>query len=405
MKISKTLSVLLLLTFILSACTFPTKVPKAPATAMPTTTVTATSTVTEASPALPDYSSSVYLDDRSTPAALVLSYINAINSHHFVRAYSYWVGPDPILGSLADFTHFVEGIESETVSLGAVTTEGAAGSIYYTLPAALTVHLSGGGTDKYSACFVIRLPQPGNYGAPPIQPMHFTSNTTILAADAGLSDEQILAMTCSASEGLPVEPAVLEGLDDISSANYIDNRSDPVAVVKSLLNAINSLHYVRAYSYFESPDFYPGAFDTYQAGLGDIKEITSAQFGVPSSEGAAGNFYYQVAVAEFVTHTDDTEHLYIGCYSLHLANPAIQGTLPFRPMTIIAGAFTEYSLDADVLVLLTTACNPPPTVTPTPTFTPTPITKKTDPCKKYTQRECEVHKDTCVWTGSVCKSR
>ncbi len=213
MKISKTLSVLLLFIFILSACTFPTKAPKATATVIPTPTATVTSTTTEASPALPDYSSSVYLDDRSTPAALVLSYINAINSHHFVRAYSYWVGPDPILGSLADFTHFVEGIESETVSLGAVITEGAAGSLYYTLPAALTVHLSGGGTDKYSACFVIRLPQPGNYGAPPIQPMHFTSNTTILAADAWLSDEQILAMTRSASEGLPVEPAPLRKLD------------------------------------------------------------------------------------------------------------------------------------------------------------------------------------------------
>ena len=39
---------------------------------------------------LPDISDAVYLDDRSTPAAVMLSYFNAINRHEYLRAYSYY---------------------------------------------------------------------------------------------------------------------------------------------------------------------------------------------------------------------------------------------------------------------------------------------------------------------------
>src|SRR5260221_5754909 len=35
-------------------------------------------------------SAELYVDDRSTPAALITSFVNAINRQEYLRAYSYW---------------------------------------------------------------------------------------------------------------------------------------------------------------------------------------------------------------------------------------------------------------------------------------------------------------------------
>ena len=397
MKTTKTLNAFLLLAFTLASCGFPTKVP----TLIPVTLVPPTATAG----GLTDYSSGAYLDDRSTPAALVLSYVNAINSHHFVRAYSYWDAPETVIGTLDAFTTATEGIASESVALGAVSSDGAAGSIYYTVPAAVTDTLSGGGTNKYSTCFVLRLPQPGNYGAPPITPMHITGNTTITPVDGATSDADIIASACSSLAGSPAGDPVLEDLTDISAENYIDNRSGPVEVVKSLINSINRHEYVRAYSYYEAPSIFPGSYPFYETGLADTDVITSAVFGPVTSDAGAGQYYYQVPVAEYITEADASEHLYIGCYNLHLSNPSFQGTLPFRPMAITTEELTEYLITVDVTPILAAICSPYPTSTPHPTTTWTPVPAKTDPCAQYTEKDCAVYSRACYWTGTACKSR
>jgi hypothetical protein len=397
MKTTKTLITFLLLAFLLASCKFPTKVP----TLVPVTPVPPTATAA----GLTDYSSGAYLDDRSTAAALVLSYVNAINSHHFVRAYSYWDAPETVIGTLDAFTTATEGIANEIVTLGQVSSDGAAGSIYYTVPAAVTDTLSGGGTNKYSACFVLRLPQPGNYGAPPITPMHITSNTVITPVATSTSDASILSSACTGLAGSPAGDPALEDLTDISAANYIDNRSEAVDVVKSLVNSINRHELVRAYSYYEAPSIFPGSYSFYESGMASTDTITSVIFGTVISDAGAGQYYYQVPVAEYITETDASEHLYIGCYNLHLSNPSFQGELPFRPMAITTETLTEYLITVDVAPILETACAPYPTSTPHPTATFTPMPAKADACNQYTTyTTCSVHKDVCQWNRltSVC---
>ena len=89
-----------------TAASIATEVPAATATA-----VTATS--------IADASVGTYLDDRSTPAALVLSFVNAINRHEYLRAYSYWASPSVSLGTLDAFAASLANTVSEAVSFGA----------------------------------------------------------------------------------------------------------------------------------------------------------------------------------------------------------------------------------------------------------------------------------------------
>jgi hypothetical protein len=323
-------------------------------TTAPLATATTEATATSTPTGLPDYSSSTYLDDRSTAGSLILSYTNAINRHEYLRAYSYWPNAGSALGTLSSFTSSMSAVSSETVTMGSVTSEGAAGSSYFTVPAAVTDHLSAGGTNKYAVCYVLRFPNPGNYGTPPIQPLHFDQFTRTLV-DAGISDSNVIAAACNNVEGLPSAAATVEDQGDLSSANYIDNRSGPLEVVKSLLNAINHKEYVRAYSYWENPAPVIGSYTTYAAGFNDTSSVT-ASFGTIASDAGAGQFYYKVPVAENVVHTDNSKHIYVGCYTLHLSSPGAQGALPFKALSITKGYFKEYSIGTDVAPLLTTVC-------------------------------------------------
>ncbi len=300
---------------------------------------------------MPDYSSTSYVDDLSTPASLIYSFVNAINRFEYLRAYSYWPNGADILGSLDAFTAGYDNVASETVTLGAITSEGAAGSEYFTVPAALTDTLKDGGTTKYAVCYVLRLPQPGNYGEPPVQPMHFDSYTK-LAVDATISDDLVVAAACNTS-GLPAAAPAISDVADVSSANYLDNRSGPVEVVSSLINAVNRKEFARAYSYMQDPTI---TFANFSGSYSDLLMITVA-YGTITSDAGAGQLYYKLPLVEYVSHTNNTQHIYVGCYTLHLANPGMQGALPFEPLGITDSNFTEYPVGTDVAPLLAAACD------------------------------------------------
>ena len=77
-----------------------------------------------------------YLDDRSTPEALVRSLYNAVNRHEYARAYTYF-GPN---GGPKPYEIFAQGYADTqfvTVATGTAQSDGAAGSIYYTIPVAI----------------------------------------------------------------------------------------------------------------------------------------------------------------------------------------------------------------------------------------------------------------------------
>ncbi|WP_048647921.1 DUF1176 domain-containing protein [Nitratireductor soli] len=111
---------------------------------------------------------------------------------------------------------------------------------------------------------------------------------------------------------------------------YLDDRSSPEALLRSLYNAVNRQEYARAFDYFSTPP--AASLDTYQEGFADTDRVTLAT-GTTTSQGAAGSIYYALPVAIRATAKDGGEQVFAGCYTLRLSNPQIQGT-PYTPMHI-----------------------------------------------------------------------
>jgi len=139
---------------------------------------------------------------------------------------------------------------------------------------------------------------------------------------------------------------------------YLDDRSNPEQLMRSYVNAINRHEYLRAYSYWE-----PAAAETelppyqdFERGYRDTARV-ELTVGVVSGDAGAGQLYYSVPVALDATLTDGSEHLYVGCYILHLAQPTIQATPPFRPLAVRAATVDEVALDTDIDGALATACD------------------------------------------------
>jgi len=301
-------------------------------------------------------SASNYIDDRSTPVSLITSLFNAINRKEYLRAYSYWGNPASTLGTLASYSAGYADTASVDLVFGAITGDAGAGQMYYTVPVILKGTATNGAHANYAACYVVHLAQPGNFGAPPITPMSIERGTAV-AVSLATSDSTALATACSGSD-YPITQPVSFGTESLSidKSNYLDNRSGPIETVSSYLNALNRKEYVRAYSYWQNAASTLGPYTTYANGYANTDTIT-ATFGSVASEGAAGNLYYKVPTAMTVLTTSSTTQLFVGCYTLHLSQPGVQGTYPFQPMGITAGTFTQYSSSVDINSLLTTACH------------------------------------------------
>lgn len=115
-----------------------------------------------------------YLDDRSDGEALVRSLYNAIARKEYVRAYSYFGNA----AGRADFATFAEGYEdTENVTLrfGDITEEGAAGSLYWSVPVAVSARSNEGARQVLTGCYTVRLAQPANQAEPPFEPLHIES--------------------------------------------------------------------------------------------------------------------------------------------------------------------------------------------------------------------------------------
>ena len=126
-------------------------------------------------------------------------------------------------------------------------------------------------------------------------------------------------------------------------------------LISSLLNSLNRKEYVRAYSYWQNPSTTIGTYTSYAAGFSDTGVVT-AVFGTVTSDAGAGQYNYKVPMAMKVTTPTNTKQTFVGCYTLHLSNPGMQGTLPFQPMAISGGKFSQVANDVDVTPLLATAC-------------------------------------------------
>ncbi|WP_292895230.1 DUF1176 domain-containing protein [Nitratireductor sp.] len=111
---------------------------------------------------------------------------------------------------------------------------------------------------------------------------------------------------------------------------YLDDRSTPQALLRSLYNAVNRKEYARAYDYFATPP--ADTLEAYQQGYADTEHVELAM-GTATSEGAAGSIVYSLPVAIRARASGGDERVFAGCYTLRLSNPLIQGT-PYNPLHI-----------------------------------------------------------------------
>jgi len=297
-----------------------------------------------------------YLDDRSTPSQVIVSFYNAIDRQEYLRAYNYWADPATSLGSFTSFANGYGDTASVDLVFGQITGDPGMSQVYYTIPVILKATAKNGTRTNYAACFVVHETSPDVFGAPPISPMSIDRGSA-QPSDINASDASALATACSGypAGGNPPFSASSNSLS-IDKSNFVDNRSGPVETVSSLLNALNLKQYVRAYSYFQDPATFPGPYDSYAAGYSTTEAIT-ATFGTVHSEGAAGSLYFKLPLAMKVLTTSGATQTFVGCYSLHLGQPAVQATPPFHPMGIIAGQFNQVDNSTDVNALLPAACN------------------------------------------------
>ncbi len=130
-----------------------------------------------------------YLDDRSDSASVLRSYYNAVNRGEYARAYDYFADPP------ADYARFVAGYADTAhveLALGAPVSEGAAGSIFTTLPMAIRATDTGGGVRVFAGCATLRQIQPA-IQEPPFRPIRI--ETALLSA-TDTPFAQALPATC-----------------------------------------------------------------------------------------------------------------------------------------------------------------------------------------------------------------
>jgi hypothetical protein len=134
---------------------------------------------------------------------------------------------------------------------------------------------------------------------------------------------------------------------------YVDDRSRAEAVIQSYYNAIEQKQYLRAYSYWESSDSLP-PYATFAQGFADTTDV-QVELGSVGGNPGAGQLYWSVPAAVFSTTTSGAQS-FVGCYTVHLAQPAIQAAPPFKPMSIQAGQISAVATAAAARAALSTAC-------------------------------------------------
>jgi hypothetical protein len=113
-----------------------------------------------------------YIDDRSTAESVITSYYNAINRFEYARAYSYFGDDDAPDYDPWEFGY--SDTQAVMVSFGESVEEGAAGSLYYSVPVRLDVERTEGQHAWYVGCYQLRLAQPAIQSVP-FQPLHIVS--------------------------------------------------------------------------------------------------------------------------------------------------------------------------------------------------------------------------------------
>jgi len=166
-----------------------------------------------------------YVDDRSDAAAVIRSLYSAINRHEFARAWDYYGDTKPA----KDFDTFVKGYDDGTdtvdVKTGAVSNDGAAGSIFYNVPVAIQATDKKGEAKVFAGCYTLRQVN-AQIQEPPFRPI-FIDKGALKPSTADFED----AVPASCGDGPPPQKqdAALEQAKKAFAATYGDqcDRGNP----------------------------------------------------------------------------------------------------------------------------------------------------------------------------------
>ncbi|MGO4852718.1 hypothetical protein [Phaeovulum sp. W22_SRMD_FR3] len=118
-----------------------------------------------------------YLDDRSTPAAVVQSLYNAINSGQYLRAYSYFDADR--IGDYPSFKAGYDTTQSVALRLGEQRQDSGAGTTYTQLPAVIKAVETDGRTQVYAGCYTLSAVSPSIQDYPPFVPIRIIGGTLV----------------------------------------------------------------------------------------------------------------------------------------------------------------------------------------------------------------------------------
>ena len=139
-----------------------------------------------------------YLDDRSTPEAVISSYYDAINRREYARAYSYWepAAAERELAPFDDFAAGYAGTTSVAVTLGHSGSGVGAGQLYFTVPVTLVASMSDDSVQTFVGCYTLHLARPRLQAVPPFHPMGIQS-ASIDQVDNDADTDALMAQACS----------------------------------------------------------------------------------------------------------------------------------------------------------------------------------------------------------------
>ena len=125
-------------------------------------------------------------------------------------------------------------------------------------------------------------------------------------------------------------------------------------VIESLFNAVTLHQYARAYAYWADTPQRPD-FQQFEAGYQDTAAVTLT-LGTITGDIGAGQLYSSVPVTLIAMTTSGATQTFVGCYVLHLSQPAVQGIAPFRPWGIQSATVTQVDNNANTTDLMSQAC-------------------------------------------------
>lgn len=158
---------------------------------------------------------SAYLDDRSSAERLVQSLYNAIGRKEYARAWDYFGDEKPS----KDFASFVAGYvttEAVSVETGPAAEEGAAGSIFYRVPVAISATATDGSQKTFAGCYEARLTQPANQ-EPPFRPLQLQKGE-LKPAEGELT--AVLPASCGDGPPPPPRDKLREAIQAAFKASY-----------------------------------------------------------------------------------------------------------------------------------------------------------------------------------------